>query len=147
MYKRLSLAVLTGLLAVGAAQAGEEDLVKYRHNLMEVIGGHMASAAAIVKSEVPYKANLAFHADGIAAAAPKVLASFETKAMAEKSHALPDIWDKWAEFEKATKKFETASADFAKAAATGEMAAIGPALGELGKSCKGCHDKFMEEDH
>jgi cytochrome c556 len=145
MYKKMSLAVLTGLLAVSAAHAGDKDLVKYRHNLMEVIGGHMNSAAAIVKGEVPYKADLAFHADGIAAAAPKVLTSFKTKAMSKKSDALPEIWDKWAEFEKASKKFETASADFSKAAKSGEMAAVGAALGELGKSCKGCHDDFMEE--
>ena len=145
MYKRLSLAVLAGMLAVGAAQAGEKDLVKYRRNQMEVIGGHMNSAAAILKSEVPYKADLAYHADGIAAAAPNVLPAFETKAMSSKSDALPEIWDKWAEFEKAAKTFETASADFSKAAAGGEMAAVGAALGELGKSCKGCHDDFMDD--
>jgi len=146
MFKRLStIAVVSGMLVTGFAQAGEEDLVKYRKSLMEVIGGHMHAAAAIMKGEVPYKGELAYHADGLAAAAPKVAPAFETKAMSSKSESLPEIWDNWADFEKAAKKFETTSAQFSKAAAGGDMAAMGAALGELGKSCKGCHDDFVEE--
>ena len=145
MYKRVGFAVLSGMLAVGSVQAGDKDLVKYREKVMEVIGGHMGAIAAIVKGEVPYKDELVYHAESLAAAAPKTLPAFKTKAMSKDTEALDKIWDNWAEFEKAAKKFEAASADFSKAASTGDMAAVGAALGALGKSCKGCHDEFTED--
>ena len=145
MKKQLGLMALSTLLAVGAVHASEEDTVKYRHYLMEAVGGHMNNAVAIMKGEVPYKDQLAYHADSLAKAAPYVIPAFETKAMTDKSEALPKIWDNWADFEKASGKFEESAAAFSKAVASGDMAAMGAALGDLGKSCKGCHDDFMEE--
>ena len=46
------------------------------------------------------------------------------------------------------KAFNTAANELAKVAATGDAAAVKTAFGELGKSCKGCHEKFkVEEKH
>lgn len=145
MNAKVVLALLVATLVSGVVQAKEEDLVKYRENVMHVIGGHMGAIVAIVKGEVPYSDELGYHAQSLAAAAPKTLPAFETQAMTDKSEALPKIWDNWADFEKRALKLETASADFSKAVAGGNMAEIGTALGELGKSCKGCHDEYMKE--
>ena len=145
MRKRVLCLAVTSLLVAGAANAADEDLVKYRQKLMEVISGHMGNTVAIIKSEVPYKENLVYHAKALADAAPLALPAFKTKAMSDKSEALPEIWDNWAEFEKYGKKMEEASASLSAAVSSGQMAAIGGALNDLGKSCKGCHDDFVEE--
>ena len=146
MRKTVLLLTLAPLLAASAAHAAkDEDLVKYRHYLMESIGGHMNNIVAIVKGEVPYRDNLALHADQLAALAPHTLPAFETEAMSDKSEALPAIWQNWADFEERSLTFEKASREFADAVASGKMARIGPALGELGDSCKSCHDDFVEE--
>lgn len=145
MRKRALVLGFASLMAVGSSFAGDEDLVKYRKNLMEIIGGHMGSIAAIVKSEVPHKGDLAYHAKGLAEAAPLVNHSFETKAMSDKSEALPKIWEDWAAFETASKKLEDASADLSAAISSGDMGAMGGALSAVGKSCKGCHDDFVED--
>ena len=145
MHKRVLTVLLAGVVTAGTAHAEDKDLVKYREHIMEVIGGHMGSIAAIVKGKVPYKGDLAYHAEALAAAAPKVAPAFKTRAMTDKSESLPKIWDNWADFEKMAKKLETASAELSKAAAGGDMAAVGPALGAVGKACKGCHDEYTKE--
>ena len=46
------------------------------------------------------------------------------------------------------KAFNAAANEMAKVAATGDAAAVKVAFGELGKSCKGCHEKYkVEEKH
>ena len=140
-----TLAVLCLALAPGLAGANDEKLVEYREKGMEIIGGHMGSIVAIVKGEVPYSDELGYHADALAAAAPRILPMFETEAMTDDSEALPKIWQQWADFEKAAQKLETTSADLATAVASGNRGAIGAALGEVGKSCKGCHDNFVDD--
>ena len=146
MKIRNTLAILSLAVVAGTVTAGDKETVDYRKNTMKVIGGHMGASVAIIKGEVPHSEDLAYHADALAAAAPRMLAAFETQAMTDDSTALPKVWENWAEFEKYAKRFETASADFSKAVAGGNKGAIGAALGEVGKSCKGCHDDFTKED-
>ena len=146
MKIRNTLAVATLVFAAGAVSAEDKAVVEYRENLMKVIGGHMGSIVAIVKGEVPHGGDLAYHAAGLAAAAPKALPAFEQEAMTDDSHALAKIWSDWATFEKASRQLESTSADLLAAVEGGNQAAIGAALGEVGKSCKGCHDDFTRED-
>jgi cytochrome c556 len=137
--------MLSLALVAAAATAGDKETVAYRKNNMEILGGHMGSFVAIVKGEVPHQGDLAYHANGLAAAAPKVLPAFKEKAMTPKSDALPEVWDDWAGFEKAALRLEDSSKKLATAAAGGDPAAIGAALGDVGESCKGCHDDFVKE--
>jgi cytochrome c556 len=44
------------------------------------------------------------------------------------------------------KAFNEAANEMAKVAATGDAAAVKTAFGELGKTCKGCHEKFKVDD-
>jgi len=145
MNLRNAVAMLSLALAAGTVSAGDKETVDYRKNTMKIIGGHMGSLVAIIKGEVPHGDDLAYHATGLAAAAPKVLTVFEAEAMNDDSTALPDIWKDWAAYEKAAKRLETTSTDLAAAVAGGNKAAVGAALGEVGKSCKGCHDNFTKD--
>lgn len=47
---------------------------------------------------------------------------------------------------KVAKAFNDAANEMAKVAATGDVAAVKTAFGELGKTCKGCHEKFKVDD-
>ena len=42
--------------------------------------------------------------------------------------------------------FNQAANEMAKVAATGDQAAVKAQFGKLGETCKGCHDKYREED-
>ena len=148
-----------GLLAATlgtAVLAADEpvNIVKYRKAFMDANGAHISMIAAVVKGEVSFTGDVAANAQALATQGklltanlqqlfPEGTAKGET---AEKSAALPTIWEKWGEFEQAAQKFEEESAKFAEVAQGGDMAAIGPALGALGKNgCGGCHETFREK--
>ena len=159
-YRAWSAAAAAGLLATAmgaAAFAADEpvNIVKYRKAFMDANGAHITMIAAVVKGEVSFTGDIAANAQALAEQGklltanlkqlfPEGTAKGET---AEKSAALPAIWEKWAEFEQAAQKFEEESAKFAQVAAGGDMAAIGPALGAFGKQgCGACHETFREKD-
>lgn len=160
-YRAWSAAAVAGLLATAmgaAAFAADEpaNIVKYRKAFMAANGAHITMIAAVVKGEVSFTGDIAANAQALAEQGklltanlkqlfPEGTAKGET---AEKSAALPAIWEKWGEFEQAAQKFEEESAKFAQVAAGGDMAAIGPALGTFGKQgCGACHETFREKQN
>ncbi|MCF7521042.1 cytochrome c [Neisseria sp. ZJ106] len=56
--------------------------------------------------------------------------------------ALPAIWEKPADFTAAQQQFEAAVAKLSEAAQTADLQVIKAAYGEVGASCKSCHDSF-----
>ena len=56
--------------------------------------------------------------------------------------ALPEVWSKPAEFQAAIKRFSDASAALSTAAKAGNLDAIKKPYGDVGQSCKACHDNF-----
>jgi cytochrome c556 len=65
---------------------------------------------------------------------------------AGKTRALAEIWTKPAEFKAAIKMFSDAAPKLQAAANAGDVAAIKTAFGDVGKSCKNCHDQFRSKD-
>ena len=61
------------------------------------------------------------------------------------TRALPEIWNDWDKFGAAAKNMEVQSAKLVAAAESGDVAAIGAQLQNLGKSCGGCHKPFRAE--
>ena len=148
-----------GLLAAAlgtAAFAADEpaNIVKYRKAFMDANGAHISMIAAVVKGEVSFTDDIATNAQALAEQGKLLTANLEQLfpegtakgETGEKSAALPVIWEKWGEFEQAAQRFEEESAKFAEVAQGGDMAAIGPALGALGKQgCGACHETFREK--
>lgn len=131
-------------LSAGSASAGEAD-IKYRQAVMKALGGHMGAAVAIVKGAVDNKSHLTEHANAIAGIGRMTGDVFPKGSdMGAETRALPVIWEKPDDFAKVVAAFATASDNFAKAANSGDMGAVGAALGELGKSCGGCHKPFRK---
>lgn len=59
-----------------------------------------------------------------------------------KTAAKPEIWTDAAGFTAAQKAFEAEAAKLNQAAAKGDLGAIRPQVGAVGKTCAGCHNKF-----
>lgn len=142
-------ALAAGLLTLASMPAiaadKPEDVVKYREYLMEIIGGHTQSFGAIAGGKISNKADMAYHADALAAAATRVKAAFaqNTAGSGVKTEAKDAIWAAGSEFPKMADDFEKAAAQLASAVKSGDGAAIGAAAKGLG--CKGCHDKFKAD--
>ncbi len=140
------LSILSMMTSPLVLADGEADF-KYREGVMRTVGGQMSSMAAILRGQV-HLDRLAFHARGMAELAEIVPHIYPEGSGVSKSEALPAIWEKPDEFKEAVSKFVEAANGMARAAETGDMSAVGPAMKSLGQSCKGCHDNFREEhDH
>lgn len=142
VFQALALGAALLSTTAGAAFAADADVVKYRQNNMEIIGGHMGSIAAIVKGEVSNMDQLEAHAKGLSAAAALSEGAFKTKAQSKDSTSKDDLWNDWAKVAEGFKALQTKADALAVAAAGGDKGAIGAALGDVGKSCKGCHDAY-----
>lgn len=132
------------LLITGSAYADAEAEIKYRQSVMKSVGGHMASMAAILKGKTHFD-DLKVHASAMATLSTIVPTVFPEGSDDGHTEALKAIWAESDKFQEAIDRYTGAAKEMDKAAAGGEMQAIGPAISNLGKSCKGCHDNFREE--
>jgi cytochrome c556 len=149
---RLCLLTLgLGLAATSfAAQDANEKAIKARQGEMQLRAFNAGPLFGMAKGQVEYDAALA----GKLAGNLKLLLDLDNgRAWAGGSHneaypgkttALPKIWDTYPEISEYGKKYKQAVTELAAVAGTG-LDALKPAVGELGKSCKGCHDEFREK--
>lgn len=61
------------------------------------------------------------------------------------TRAKAEVWQKPAEFKQAQEKLQVTTDQLAKAAESGNLDIIRPAVNEVQKSCKACHDQFRGE--
>ena len=60
----------------------------------------------------------------------------------QKTRVKPEFFEQKEEVAKVAIAFNQAANALARVAAEGDKAAIAKAFGDVGKSCKGCHDQF-----
>ena len=147
--KILVSTIAAGVLATtaSAAFAGEEA-IEYRKAVMKAVGGHMKGRSMILKGQAGDMSDIASHASAMAGLAKATETAFPEGSgpMDGKTEAKMDVWEKPDDFKKVTAAFVEYSNALAEAAKSGDKAAIGAALGALGKNgCKACHDGFREK--
>jgi len=138
-------------VAVRAPATREEalKLMHERHERMEDIGDAMKVLSREMKAPAPDLAAVRSSAATIAGLAPKVSSWFPagTGPDVGKTRAKPEIWQKPEGFAARTRAFQAAARDFDAAARAGDVTAIKASFGELGKTCKACHDPYRAEEH
>ena len=134
---------------LGAAVAADQakTIMHDRHEGMEEIGDAMKLVSRELKGANPDLAKVRSGADTIARLAPEVTGWFPpgTGPDVGKTEAKSEIWQKPEDFAAKRDTFQRAAQAFNTAAQGSDLAAIKAAHGELGKSCKACHDLYREE--
>lgn len=133
------------VLAATAAYAHDgvkNAAVKARMMTMSTIGDNMKMLGGMAKGSVPFdEARAEAAAVAIKDGAARVPALFEAEETDPKSEARPDIWMMFDEF--------TSKADaLEKAAATVDASSLDGVkvgLGNMGGTCKSCHEQFRQE--
>lgn len=122
-------------------------LMKERHENYEKIGKAMKAIGRTLKSDSPDLAVVRTGAETIATLAPQVKGWFPagTGPDVGKTEARAEIWQKNDDFNTKADDFARAATAFQAAARGGDLAAIHSAQGDLGKSCKACHDLYRTE--
>ena len=128
------------------AQTTPEDAYDYRHSVMESLGSHAHAFFLIFAGKVDHSDQMATHADAIAAVGAEISTLFPAGSNVDGSHALPLIWQEPEQFSEAVQNAETATAGLAAAVTSGDRQAIAQGFRTLGEACKGCHDRYREDD-
>ncbi len=135
----------SNLAPVDKAQA--LALMEERHEGYERIGKAMKVISRELKAESPNLQPVRQNAAVIAELAPKVQGWFPAGSGPDvgKTEARAEIWTKPEDFAAKSQDFTRAAQAFQAAANGNDIAAIRSAHGNLGKSCKACHDLYREE--
>jgi len=145
--KFLTLAVVSGVALAAPlvfAQAKPDQQIEYRQASMTVLARSTGALGAMAKGDVPFNKEVAQrHANLIAGLSdlPLTAGAFgpgTDKGAPHKSD--PKVWSQPDKFKAAYDKFTTAA--HALPAAAADQKTLASALGDLGKTCKGCHDDF-----
>lgn len=138
------IALAIGLGVATTAWAADAT-IKYRQNQMAALGGHMGSIAALVKGEVVYADHLEAHAQALATTAAFTAAVFKEQAVSSKSAAKATVWTDWDRFAASANELNAAAEKLAQAASANDQGAVRRHMAAVGKACKGCHDRFKED--
>jgi cytochrome c556 len=147
--KKLSILLVSGALlsplwmsSASAQFAKPEDAIKYRQSAFIVMASQFGRMQSTVKGQVPYdaaaiKANVAL---------VKTLSTLPWGAFGPgtegKSAAKPEVWSDAAGFKAAQTKFEGAVVKLSAAADSSDLDKLRAAFGDVGASCKACHDAY-----
>lgn len=149
--RKLILTALIAALPAGAALAGPEDVAKARQGFYKLMGLEMGQLAGMAKGDIEYDADKALgHAADILALTKynpgDLYAPGTSKAdLPGMTRALPAIWEDFEGFRGKGAAFVAAVAELNEAAGNGR-AALAPAVGKLGGTCKACHDDYRAAD-
>ncbi len=147
-------AVAAVLLASTAVQAQmkPEEMVETRQAGYQFMSWNMGKIKAqVVDGKEPYdQAKVAAAANAIAAIANSGMGSLyspdtTTEQLGKATRLKPDFFQNLDEAGQIGRKFTAAANQLAKVAAEGDQAAIKKAFGDVGGSCKSCHDKFRAD--
>lgn len=140
--------------AAAPAPASKEAALKLmhdRHEGMEDIGDAFKVLGREMKADAPTLEAVQTQAAIVARLAPEVSRWFPagTGPDVGKTRAKTEIWQKPEDFNAKMRTFQAAAQSFDATAKGGDVAAIKASFGELGKTCKACHDLYRapESDH
>jgi len=139
-------ACLTALPAAAQFQKSE-DAIKYRQSAFTLMAAHFGRLAGMAQGRVPYDAKAAAeNAVLVSALAALPVAGFGAGTTEGRPHrALPAVWSKPTEFKAAYDDLLGAVAKLETAAKSGSLDNLKGAVGEVGGTCKACHDNFRAE--
>lgn len=140
----MTVAMLTNTAYADGDHEHDSNEVKYRHSVMEAMGYSFGSLAMIFTKRVDQPDSLKVHAEALATTA--TIAGTLFPAGSEGGQALPVIWEEPDKFAAAIEELQTSTAALADAAAGNDPAALAAAFKTAGASCKGCHERYKEED-
>lgn len=154
-YKRVFREFAGAVLLLGATAASQaqtatpaEKAIEYRQAVFKVVAGNFGPLAQNAQGKLELQpAAVRQYAERLAAIAEFPRDAFPDISREGKTRAKPEIWSERAEFDKLLKDFNDAVRSLSTVASS---AALKPedfkaAVGAVGNTCKGCHDKFREK--
>jgi cytochrome c556 len=145
----LGMVLIAGIAGAAHAQAPfakAEDAIKYRKSAMFVMSQHFGRMGPVVKGERPYDRDEVARNAAIAEQMSKLpFDGFVAGTDKGDTTAKPEIWTEAAKFKSSAEKMQQEMSKLAQVAKGGDLNAVKAQFGEVGKSCKSCHDDFRKK--
>jgi len=142
----LALALGAGYTLSAVAQAKPEVLVKQRQAAMTLQGKYFGPMSQMAQGKMPYDAKIVGrNAEFLSVLAQMPWDGFSPATADVKNAALPSVYRDPAKFKSAQELLQTNAGKLVAATKGGNEGAIKAAIGDVGKSCGGCHDNFREK--
>lgn len=144
-------ALCAGVVATAADKGPHDDAIKGRQAMFQSYNFNMGILGAMAKEKMDYDADKASEA----AANLQAAANFGQSSMwpegsdsenpaNARTRALPAIWGSYPAVVEKADALKKSTAVLATQAGSG-LGALQDAIGDVGASCKGCHDDFRAE--
>lgn len=154
MNRLLRSAVVTALfvpvvaLVAQAAEPNPKQLQKARHDHYHELGDAFKVVRDQTRASTPDMAAIKTAAKEVNDASVNQEQWFPagTGPEAGKTQALAEIWTRPDEFKAAIKLFSDSAPKLYAAANSADFPGVKAAFGDVGKSCKNCHEKFRAKD-
>ncbi len=147
----VSAAVLTAVPMAQAADDAIDKAIKARRGVMQLYSHYAGPMFGMAKGDVEYDAELAASlAENLNAVAGLTGARMwppesDNKARKGKTRAKPEIWAADSKAGDASQTMKDAVLALSLVAGDG-LDALKGSIGDVGKSCKGCHDDYRAKD-
>ena len=141
--KKLALTCLTAslLFGTGMVLADADASIEYRQSVFKVVKWHMDSLGAMARGDAEFDADAALH-HSRQVHALSFMAKEGFGEGTQGGDAKPEIWANWDQFSGGMEKFQEVSGAMVAAAEEGTLQALRPAVGQMGQTCRTCHDNF-----
>ena len=142
--------MLLGIAGLAQAQSPTpaERAIQYRQAVFKIVAGNFGPLAQNAQGKLELPAGAAQkYAERLSAISAFVPDSFPDISREGETKAKPEIWSNRAEFDKLLGEFTTASKALAAVTAKADARPedFKAAVGAVGNTCKGCHDKFRNK--
>ena len=156
MKKFISLIALSSILVMPvslfAAEASSEKqartAIKFRQSLFQLIRSNMGELGAMAKGHRPFDAAI-MEKNGMRLEQLSLMIAdymaLDTRKYNLDTEALDKIWTDKEAFAEKIDALTTAAKALQVAAKDGDESGFRPAIGAVGKTCKGCHDNFKTD--
>lgn len=125
-----------------------QDVTKFRQAILTLVKSNVGALGAMNKGAIPFDVETmqtnALRIEQLSLMLEDYF-STDTSAFDVDSAALDKIWKNQADFKDKINALTAAANNLNKVAKTGDSSQFKPAIGQIFKSCKGCHDSYKED--
>jgi len=153
--KTIAVMIGTAMLStftVFAEPAGSvkqaKDLTAFRQAILTLVKSNVGALGAMNKGAIPFNVDMmqtnALRLEQLSLMLEDYFAT-DTSGFDVDTAALDKIWENQADFKDKISALTAAASNLNKVAKAGDTTQFKPAIGQVFKSCKGCHDNYKED--
>jgi len=144
----LSAMLMSATMVTTAHDQGDtiEAAIKYRQSGFQMISWHVKPMGAMIQGKTDWDLALfQKHANAIASLAPLPINGFIPDSDMGDTHAKPEIWENWEDFNAKMNALIQETKTLAEVASNGNQDAIKEQFIKTAGTCKSCHKKYREK--